>query len=46
VAANASLRRPEKREKTAKVFQIAVVNALLTRHDPLSPPIKSQDKSG
>uniref|UniRef100_A0A8B9XL79 Ciliary microtubule inner protein 6 n=1 Tax=Bos mutus grunniens TaxID=30521 RepID=A0A8B9XL79_BOSMU len=46
VAANASPRRPEKREKTAKVFQIAVVNALLTRHDPLSPPIKSQDKSG
>ena len=32
VAANASPRRPEKREKTAKVFQIAVVNALLTRH--------------
>lgn len=46
VAASASPRRPEKREKTAKVFQIAVVNALLTRHDPLSPPIKSQDKSG
>uniref|UniRef100_A0A8C2PKZ7 Uncharacterized protein n=1 Tax=Capra hircus TaxID=9925 RepID=A0A8C2PKZ7_CAPHI len=46
VAANASPIRPEKREKTEKVFQIAVVNALLTRHDPLSPPIKSQDKSG
>nr|XP_020770773.1 uncharacterized protein C2orf73 homolog isoform X2 [Odocoileus virginianus texanus] len=46
VAANASPRSPERREKTAEVFQIAVVNALLTRHDPLSPPIKSQDKSG
>ncbi|XP_006174505.1 uncharacterized protein C2orf73 homolog [Camelus ferus] len=45
-AANACPRTPERRERTAGVFQITAVNALLTRHDPLSPPIKSQDKSG
>ncbi|XP_004436700.1 PREDICTED: uncharacterized protein C2orf73 homolog [Ceratotherium simum simum] len=45
-AAKACPRSPETREKTADVFQTAAVNALLTRHDPLNPPIKSQDKSG
>ncbi|XP_007465747.1 PREDICTED: LOW QUALITY PROTEIN: uncharacterized protein C2orf73 homolog [Lipotes vexillifer] len=45
-AANTCPRSLERREKTADVFQITAVKALLTRHDSLSPPIKSQDKSG
>lgn len=46
VAANTCPRSLERREKTADVFQIIAVKALLTRHDSLSPPIKSQDKPG
>ncbi|XP_057599240.1 uncharacterized protein C2orf73 homolog [Hippopotamus amphibius kiboko] len=45
-AANACPRSPERREKIADIFQITAVNAFLTRCDPLSPPVKSQDKSG
>ncbi|XP_046925803.1 uncharacterized protein C2orf73 homolog [Lynx rufus] len=45
-AAKACPRSPERREKAADTFQITAVNALLPRHDPLNPPIKSQNKSG
>ncbi|XP_042837325.1 uncharacterized protein C2orf73 homolog [Panthera tigris] len=45
-AAKACPRSPERREKPADTFQITAVNALLPRHDPLNPPIKSQNKSG
>lgn len=45
-AAKACPRSPERRERIADVFQTTAVHALLTRHDPLNPPTKSQDKSG
>uniref|UniRef100_A0A2K6FCD6 Ciliary microtubule inner protein 6 n=1 Tax=Propithecus coquereli TaxID=379532 RepID=A0A2K6FCD6_PROCO len=45
-AAKACPRSPESREKTAGISQTTVGDALLTRHEPLNPPIKNQDKSG
>ncbi|XP_062934529.1 uncharacterized protein C2orf73 homolog [Cynocephalus volans] len=45
-AAKACPRSPEGREKTAGVFPTTVGHARLTRHEPLNPPIKNQDKSG
>ncbi|XP_001497059.4 uncharacterized protein C2orf73 homolog [Equus caballus] len=45
-AAKACPSNPERREKTADTLQTAAANALLTRRNPLNPPVKSQDKSG
>ncbi|XP_069349979.1 uncharacterized protein C2orf73 homolog [Eulemur rufifrons] len=45
-AAKACPSSPESREKTAAISQTTVGDALLTRHEPLNPPIKNQDKSG
>ncbi|XP_037383308.1 uncharacterized protein C2orf73 homolog isoform X2 [Talpa occidentalis] len=45
-ATKACPRSPERREKIAEVFQTTAEDALLTRHRPLNPPVKSQDKSG
>nr|XP_012633263.1 uncharacterized protein C2orf73 homolog [Microcebus murinus] len=45
-AAKACPRSPESREKTAGISQTTVGDALLTRVEPLNPPIKNQDKSG
>ncbi|XP_046518920.1 uncharacterized protein C2orf73 homolog isoform X2 [Equus quagga] len=45
-AAKACPSSPERREKTADILQMAAADALLTRRNPLNPPVKSQDKSG
>ncbi|XP_054431366.1 uncharacterized protein C2orf73 homolog [Pteronotus mesoamericanus] len=44
VAAKACPRSPERRGKVADVFQTTAADAPITRHNPSSPPIKSQDK--
>ncbi|XP_037663311.1 uncharacterized protein C2orf73 homolog [Choloepus didactylus] len=45
-AAKACPSSPERKEKISGVFQTPTVDILLSRHKPLSLPIKNQDKSG